>query len=122
VFNLAATIGDLSLVNSTTSSATASISAGTFNFYGPGAVTLTGGTITATAPSTVSVTGLCTNCSTNLIGPFSVTSYVPPPTDFGALIAGEILTMTNLTADMFELVFDENGNLVLTTKRLNQCY
>ncbi len=122
VFNLAATIGDLSLVNSTTSSATASISAGTFNYYGPGAVSLQGGTITATAPSTINVTGLCTNCSTNLIGPFSVTAYVPPPTDFGALIAGDILSLTNLTSDMFELVFDEDGNLVLTTRRLNQCY
>lgn len=122
VFNLAATIGDLSLVNSGTSSATSTISAGTFNYYGPGAVTLQGGTISATAPSTINVTGLCTNCSTNLIGPFSVTAYVPPPTDFGALIAGDILSLANLTSDMFELVFDEDGNLVLTTRRLNQCY
>lgn len=122
LFNLAATIGDLSLVNSTTSSATSSISAGTFNYYGPGAVNLQGGTITATAPSTINVTGLCTNCSSNLIGPFSVTAYVPPPTNFGALVASGILGLTDLTVDMFELVFDEDGNLVLTLRRLNQCY
>lgn len=119
-FNLAATIGDLSLINS--SLATASIATTTFNFTGPGAVNLQGGTITATAPSTINVTGLCTNCSSNLIGPFSVTAYVPPPTNFGALVASGILGLTDLTVDMFELVFDEDGNLVLTLRRLNQCY
>jgi filamentous hemagglutinin family protein len=124
LFNLAATIGNLSLVNSTTSSATASITSGTFNFVGPGAVTLLGGTITATAPSTISVTGLCTNCDTNLLSAdlFTVQAYVPPLAVLGVSVVPDILAMTDLTLDMFELVFDEDGNLVLTKRRLNQCY
>lgn len=124
LFNLAATIGNLSLFNSTTSSATASITSGTFNFVGPGAVNLLGGTITATAPSTINVTGLCTNCDTNLLSAdlFTVQSYVPPPAILGASIVPDILALTDLTLDMFELVFDEDGNLVLTKRRLNQCY
>ncbi len=121
VFNLAATTGDLNLINSTTSIAAAAITAGTFNFAGPGNVNLTGGTITVTTGGTVNVTGTCNNCSTHLLGPFSVTAYVPPPTDFGALVADSILTLTELTG-LFEVQFDESGELVLTSRRLNQCY
>ena len=122
MFNLAATTGDLSLINSTTSSATAAITANTFNFSGPGNVTLSGGTVTAANPSTINITGLCNNCTTNLIGPFTVTAYVPPPVNFSALVVGDILTLSELSTGPFEAYVDESGALVLTRRRLNQCY
>jgi hypothetical protein len=121
-FNLAATTGDLNLVNSTTSSAVASIAADSFSFAGPGNVNLTGGTITVSTGGTIDVVGNCNGCDTNLIGPFSVTAFVPPPTDFAALVAGEILTITDAAGGVFDVYVDEDGNLVLTTRRLNQCY
>lgn len=120
LFNLAATTGDLSLINS--SLATASIAATTFNFTGPGAVNLVGGTITASAGGSINVVGLCNNCGTNLIGPFSVTAFVPPPTNFAAAVAGDILLMTELASGLFDAYIDETGTLVLTRRRLNQCY
>jgi filamentous hemagglutinin family protein len=120
LFNLAATTGDLNLINS--SLATASIAATTFNFTGPGAVNLSGGTITATSGGAINVLGLCNNCSTNLVGPFSVTAFVPPPTNFGAAVAGDILILSDLASGLFDAYIDETGNLVLTRRRLNQCY
>lgn len=117
-FNLAATSGNLSLINSAL--ATASITTTTFNFTGSGAVNLAGGTITATAAGTINVLGLCNNCSTNLIGPFSVTAFVPPPTNTSP--AGSIQFLSELASGLFDAYIDETGNLVLTRRRLNQCY
>ena len=122
-FNLAATTGDLNLVNSTTSPATASITANSFAFAGPGNVNLSGGTITVATTGTIDITGTCNNCSTNLLpsGSFTVNAYVPPPTDFTSLVTNQILTLTELTG-LYEITVDEDGNLILTGRRLNQCY
>ena len=123
IFNLAATTGNLNLTNS--AAATATIAATTFNFTGAGNVNLTGGTITGTAPSTINITGLCNNCSTNLFGPFSVTAFVPAvplSTNFSALVANDILMLAQIAGWGVDAYIDENGYWVLTSRRLNQCY
>lgn len=126
-FNLAATAGDLSLINSTTSAATSSITAGVFNLFGSGNLNLLGGTIAVSDPSilsTVTIPGLCNGCSTNLLpfDRFNVQAFIPPPTDFGAAVALDILALSDLSIDIYDLVFDEDGNALLTRRRLNQCY
>lgn len=120
-FDLAATSGDLTLTNSAL--ATSTITSTVFNFTGPNAVNLTGGTVTATGTGTVNIAGVCNNCTTNLIGSgWTVNAYVPPPINFAALVAGDILTLTDATGLTFELVVSDDGTLVLTNRRLNQCY
>jgi len=126
-FNLAATAGNLSLVNSTVSPAIASIQAGTFNLVGAGNLVLQGGTITVANPSTINIVGQCIGCDTSLLPAslFNVTTGplpVLPPTNFAADVQADLLALTELSVDMFELVFDENGDLVQRRRRLNQCY
>lgn len=120
IFNLAATSGDLTLTQ--TPAAVAAINADTFNYYGAGNVALNGGTITVTTAGTITIGGICYNCTTNLFGPFSVTAYVPPPTDFGALVTADVLALADLGIGLFDAFYDEDGELVLTNRRLNQCY
>lgn len=120
-FNLAATSGDLSLVNS--SAAVAAINATVFNYFGNGNVNLNGGTITVTQAGTITINGTCFGCDTNLIGPFTVSAFIPPPLDFGALVTADLLALADLAAvGVFDVFFDEDGNLVLSNRRLNQCY
>ena len=141
-FNLAATTGALGLYNSTTSSATSTITASNFNFSAVGTINLIGGTITATNGGTFnsnvvppgSPTLFCVNCPTNLFGLFFfgtgadgqplVGSPPPPvpPTSPGTIAAGEIAYLGEFAAGLFDLTFDESGNLVTTRRRLNQCY
>ena len=123
--NLAPTAGSLSLINSTVSPATSTITAGTFNLVGAGNLVLQGGTITVANPSTIDIVGQCIGCDTNLLPPalFNIQAAPPPPpTNFGAEVAADVLSLAELSIDMFELVFDENGDPVLRSRRLNQCY
>lgn len=76
-FNLAATGGSLVLASNASEAA---INAGIFNFMGPNTVTLSGGIITVTDSGSIVIDGQCLNCSApNLIGDFTILSYVPPP-------------------------------------------
>jgi len=119
IFNLAATNGDLSLISS---AAAAAITANVFNFFGGGNVFLTGGTITVTQAGTINITGICYSCDTNLFGPFSVFAFIPPPTDFGALVANNLLALSDLGYGLFDAFYNEDGVLELRNRRLNQCY
>jgi hypothetical protein len=113
------------MFNSTTSAATATITASTFNFSGPANVVLNGGTITALNSGVIDIVGECINCATNLIGPFSVRAYVPPPippTDVSALGIIDVITLAELALGPFDVTVDENGNVVSTRRRLSQCY
>ena len=141
-FNLAATTGALGLYNSTTSSATSTITASNFNFSAVGTIVLNGGTITATNGGTFNSnvvppgnpTLFCVNCATNLFGLFffgtgasgSPLVGVPQPpvpqTGPGSIAAGDIAFLGEFAAGLFDLTFDESGNLVTTRRRLNQCY
>ena len=123
--NMAPTTGGLSLVNSSTSSATSTITAGTFNLFAPGNLILNGGTISVVNPSTIGIAGVCFGCETNLLPLDLFTLQAgspPPPANFGAEVAGDILALGESSIDMFELAIDENGDLVFTRRRLNQCY
>ena len=131
VFNLAATAGNLSLQNSTTSAATATITANTFSFTGPGSVLLNGGTVTVTTSGAVdySTAGDCLNCLTNLIGPFNIrrVEFVPPQAQVAddgiiGLITAAVVALADGRDGPFRLAFDENGTLFFTNRRLNQCY
>jgi azurin len=122
IFNLAATTGDLSLINSTTSSATATIASTTFNFYGPGAIYLTGGTITASGTGSVTVPGFCNNCATNLIGLFNINAYVPPPIDYVDIVTQDVVSLSVLAEALLGFYISEDGTLVPTSRRLGQCY
>jgi len=119
IFNLAATQGDLSLISS---AAAAAITANVFNYFGGGNVFLTGGTITVTQAGTINITGICYSCDTNLFGPFSVFAFIPPPTDFGALVANNLLALSDLGYGLFDAFYNKDGELELRNRRLNQCY
>jgi trimeric autotransporter adhesin len=119
VFNLAATNGDLSLISS---AAAAAITANVFNYFGAGNVNLTGGTITVSQAGTITITGICYSCGTNLFGPFSITAYIPPPTDYGALVMAGLVSLSDLGMGLFEAFYNEDGQLELRNRRLNQCY
>ncbi|MEP6969746.1 MAG: hypothetical protein ABJA49_04840, partial [Betaproteobacteria bacterium] len=119
IFNLAATNGDLSLIST---AATAAIRASVFNYFGGGNVNLTGGTVTVSKSGTITITGICYNCDTNLFGPFSVFAYVPPPTDYGALVTSDLLALADLGKGLFDAYYNEDGQLELRNRRLNQCY
>ena len=141
-FNLAATTGALGLYNSTTSSATSTITASNFNFSAVGTIVLNGGTITATNGGTFNSnvvppgnpTLFCINCPTNLFGLFffgtgadglplvGVPQPPVPPTGPGTIAAGDVAYLGEFAAGLFDLTFDESGNLVTTRRRLNQCY
>ncbi len=120
IFNLAATSGDLSLINS--AAALASINADVFNFFGAGNVNLNGGTITVTQAGAITIPGICFSCDTNLIGPFKVSAFIPPPLDFGAFATSNVLALADLGVGLFDAWLDEDGSLVLSNRRLNQCY
>jgi filamentous hemagglutinin family protein len=84
LFDLTATTGDLILTNSTTSPATASITSGSFNYFGANIVNLNGGTIMVTDQGSITTVGDCINCDfTHLIpiASFNVRQNVPnvPP-------------------------------------------
>ena len=119
IFNLAATNGDLSLISS---AAVAAITANVFNYFGAGNVNLTGGTITVSQSGTITITGICYSCDTNLFGNFSVFAFIPPPTDFGALVTSDLLALADLGLGSFEAIYNEDGELELRNRRLNQCY
>ncbi|MBP9928329.1 MAG: filamentous hemagglutinin N-terminal domain-containing protein [Rhodoferax sp.] len=119
IFNLAATQGDLSLIST---AAIAAITADVFNYYGAGNVNLTGGTITVSQSGTITITGICYNCDTNLFGNFSVSAFIPPPTDYGALVTSDLLALSDLGFGLFEAFYNEDGELELRNRRLNQCY
>jgi filamentous hemagglutinin family protein len=118
-FNLAATQGDLSLISS---AAAAAITANVFNYFGAGNVNLAGGTITVSQSGSITITGICYSCDTNLFGKFSVFAFVPPPTDFGALAANNLLALADLGFGQFDAFYNEDGELELRNRRLNQCY
>jgi trimeric autotransporter adhesin len=118
-FNLAATNGDLSLISS---AAAAAIIANVFNYFGAGNVNLTGGTITVSQAGTITITGICYSCGTNLFGPFSISAYIPPPTDYGALVMAGLVSLSDLGVGLFEAYYNEDGQLELRNRRLNQCY
>ncbi len=120
IFNLAATSGDLSLINS--AAALASINADVFNYFGAGNVNLSGGTITVTTAGAITITGICFSCDTNLFGPFSVSAFIPPPLDFGAFATSNVLALADLGVGLFDAWLDADGSLVLSNRRLNQCY
>ncbi len=119
VFNLAATNGDLSLISS---AAAAAITANVFNYFGAGNVNLTGGTITVSQAGAITITGICYSCDTNLFGPFSISAYIPPPTDYGALVMAGLVSLSDLGMGLFEAFYNEDGQLGLRNRRLNQCY
>jgi trimeric autotransporter adhesin len=119
IFNLAATNGDLSLISS---AAAAAITANVFNYFGAGNVNLTGGTITVSQAGTITITGICYSCGTNLFGPFSISAYIPPPTDYGALVMAGLVSLSDLGMGLFEAFYNEDGQLELRNRRLNQCY
>ncbi len=119
IFNLAATNGNLSLISS---AAVAAINASVFNYFGGGNVFLTGGTITVTQAGTINITGVCYSCNTNLFGPFSVFAYIPPPTNYGALVANNVLSLSSLGYGQFDAFYNDDGELELRNRRLNQCY
>ncbi len=119
LFNLASTNGNLSLVSS---AAVAAIYADVFNYFGSGDVVLNGGTITVTLSGLITINGICYSCDTNLFGPFNVFAYIPPPTDYGNLIANDLLALSDLGYGLFDAFYNENGELELRNRRLNQCY
>ena len=45
-----------------------------------------------------------------------------PPTSPGTIAAGDVAYLGEFAAGLFDLTFDESGNLVTTRRRLNQCY
>ena len=121
--DLAATLGDLNMLTSGGPNAT--LTATNFSFLGSGAVDLSGGSITVTGSGSISVPGLCNFCDINLIGPFTVSAYVPPPINFAQLTTANITTLTELVlTDGYSLWYEiaADGSLVLTNRRLNQCY
>ncbi len=122
LFQLAATTGDLTLKTSTSSPATATITAGSFYYVGPGGVYLINGTITAPDGGSINVPLQCVNCDTNIFGPVQVTAYVPPPVDYSALVAGDVTALAQLGGGIFEALFDDEGNLVFSRRRLSQCF
>ncbi|TFZ03339.1 filamentous hemagglutinin N-terminal domain-containing protein [Ramlibacter rhizophilus] len=136
-FNLAATAGDLSLVNSIGG---ATINATTFSFTGPNALNLNGGTITVSNTGAISIDGVCVNCDTNLIGTFSIRSYVAPPppppgpgtapgtgsgsgpaADYVTQVANNVAMLTDAWGNSFELVLLEDGTVNWRPTRRNQC-
>jgi hypothetical protein len=117
-FDLAATQGNLTLQNSV---GLASIAATNFNYVGSQAVNLNGGTISVTGTGAVSVPGLCVNCPTNLIGNWTIDAYIPPPTDFVSLMVGSVMMITDALGRTWELITLEDGSVIMTPTRRNQC-
>jgi hypothetical protein len=99
----------------------ASIDATNFSFVGNQAVNLNGGTITATGAGTVTVPGQCFNCSTNLIGNWTIDAYEPPPIDFVSLTTSGLMMLTDSLGATWELIPLEDGSFVITRVRRNQC-
>ncbi|HSW19866.1 MAG TPA: hypothetical protein VLJ86_21790, partial [Ramlibacter sp.] len=135
IFNLAATSGDLTMLNPFAGVAT--ISADTFNYVGDGNVFLTAGSIGVTTAGAIDIAGLCVNCDTNLFGPFIVKSFVPPvvpppitlPFD-PFVIGGELIRINNgdhislagLIPGAFQQLFLEDGTVITVRTRGTQCY
>ncbi len=122
LFQLAATTGDLNLFTTPASPATATITAGSFYYVGPGGVYLINGTITAPDGGSINVPLECVNCDINIFGPVEVNAYVPPPVDYAALVAGDVTSLAELGGGLFEALFDDDGNLVFSRRRLSQCF
>jgi len=119
-FDMAATNGDLNIVGG---GAPVTVDTVNFSFTGSNNVNLNPGMISVSGFGSINIPGVCNNCDTGLSGSFSIAAYVPPPMNFGPLVIGTIVSLTDYTTGntlAYEVTAD--GTLVLTNRRLNQCY
>ena len=119
-FDMAATNGDLNVISG---GAPVTIDTVNFAFTGSNNVNLNPGMISVSGLGSINIPGVCNNCDTGLSGSFSITAYVPPPMNFGPLVIGTIVSLTDYaTGNTLAYEVTEDGTLVLTSRRLNQCY
>jgi filamentous hemagglutinin family protein len=119
-FDVAATNGDLNVISG---GAPVTIDTVNFAFTGSNNVNLNPGMISVSGIGSINIPGVCNNCDTGLSGSFSITAYVPPPMNFGPLVIGTIVSLTDYaTGNTLAYEVTEDGTLVLTSRRLNQCY
>jgi hypothetical protein len=131
--NMTATNGNMAVIGggapaTVVASTTATVAgANTFNLNNSGGLTISGGSITASAGGTVILGGFCTGCG--LVGPFTLTEVTPITSASyspNLLVADVLAMLDQATLDLisagYDLVVADDGSVTSRRRNLNQCY
>jgi filamentous hemagglutinin len=138
IINMTATNGNMLVVGgaapaTVVAATTATVpGANTFNLTASGGLTVTpgagGASISALAGGNVLLGAPCIGCTTGLLGPFSLTAPLPPPTPTLSmsyslnLLVADFSVLLDQAAVYFDLVLSEDGTLTSRRRSLAQCY
>jgi hypothetical protein len=131
--NMTATNGNMAVIGggapaTVLASTTATLAgANTFNLNNSGGLTISGGSITASAGGSVILGGFCTGCG--LVGPFTLTEVAPVTSASytpNLLVTNVLALLDQSTLDLigagYDLVVAEDGTVTSRRRNLNQCY
>lgn len=133
VINMTATNGNMAVIGggaaATVLASSTSTAAGvnSFNLNNSGGLTISGGSVSATAGGVVLLGGPCIGCANGLVGPFTVTA--PPATvNYSAnLLVTNVValldqTLLDLVAAGYDLVVAEDGTVTSYRRGVSQCF